>query len=837
MIFLKASIIVSLKQAIESACFIEKFIWICMGTLGSIYFRYLLVSQVNSWDENSILVSHERKSINEIDFPAITFCTQKSTKYAVAERIGNSLSFESIFRREELLSLRNDLIRFEVDFDFEETQAWMKAEERYKSKCGHGSNEKDEDWKIWCEVRLILPGICYNLLVPFLKALTLRFFSFQRPLLLYGYAKRNNLSFYDIYQDLQKEMLHTWNVSRAVSKFLKHKEAEITSNTTIDFEDKDEWVDFHAVREIIGDTEKYNWFPNMIGSFLTDRLLAIMNDFYKSDRTEKIISLAENVDKIFTIPEMGVSLLNFAHLHTTNDFSQLLIAEEMEGIAKVKNIRNFLTNFPVSFYNCLKQESTYFKKMNMEGQLDDTIAKLKYMEKSPCVKKRHLKICREYCQWSNSSHFSKKEFLRLMKLSLPQGKIPMEQDELELDIVRKLVPRQSLKNKPMISPVPLVAFCKYRKNLPWKGQDIGMSSKVCDDFKQTPSDIGICVTGGMDMPKIFKNDDFGHGQSLQKIKGGTYSGVSSFIIDTDGGKTSQTFERNKNGKPDEVQIQIHPTNEMAQIMYDENQDHDRRSLLLKRGYEYTLKINVNGRVLSTAFQNLPSKLRKCKLQTEGEDDSWFKTYSKQGCKYQCRSKLAYEKCGCFPWDFYHIGNYSECDVFGRTCFVNALENATHFIGDPCDDHCNEDCEYLQYRYTITNTEKITMNWETKYDYDKQGLVDICYGTKTLCEYIENKNNTQNFNDKDTKWMIDHKKERSSGLIIVNLIYPTSTADLVVLDARYTLIDKISSLGGSFGLFTQFTGCSIIAIIHLTILTFKQVYALIKDLKAKMFPQG
>ena len=155
--FLKASIIVSLKQAIESAYFIEKLIWICMGTLGSIYFGYLLVSQVNSWDENSILVSHERKSINEIDFPAITFCTQKSTKYAIAERIGNSLSLESSFKRGELLSLRNDFIRFDVDFDFEKTKAWILAENRYKSKCVHGSNEKDEDWKIWCEVRLISP--------------------------------------------------------------------------------------------------------------------------------------------------------------------------------------------------------------------------------------------------------------------------------------------------------------------------------------------------------------------------------------------------------------------------------------------------------------------------------------------------------------------------------------------------------------------------------------------------------------------------------------------------------------------------------------------------------
>ena len=85
--FLKGSIIISLKQAFEAGHFIEKLIWICLGTLGSLYFGYLLVSQVTSWDENLILVLQQQKYITEIDFPAITFCTKSSTKFSLSKEL------------------------------------------------------------------------------------------------------------------------------------------------------------------------------------------------------------------------------------------------------------------------------------------------------------------------------------------------------------------------------------------------------------------------------------------------------------------------------------------------------------------------------------------------------------------------------------------------------------------------------------------------------------------------------------------------------------------------------------------------------------------------------
>ena len=436
---------------------------------------------------------------------------------------------------------------------------------------------------------------------------------------------------------------------------------------------------------------------------------------------------------IQTIPDKNISLLNFAHLHTTNDFKQLFSLEEKTGtgITEKISVRNYLPNFPPSFWSCFKEERSHFEKMNPKQDPN-----IQYNLKSPCITHRHHEVCKDYCNWNNwSKFFSREEFFSLMKYSLPQGKSIMKTDESVDSFVEILSQNERLNEKNLIlAPVPLVIFCKYQKTKPWKGQDIGMKSKVCDDFEQVHSDVGICLTGGIDTAKIFKNNDFGHDQTVKKIKGGTYSGVSTFIIDTDAGETQQTLRRNLDAQLDEVQVQIHPTNEMAQITHDEYLDHDMKSFVLKKGYEYTLEVTINGRITTKEFQNLPYTLRRCKLQSEGEENSWFKSYSKQHCKYECRSKLAYDKCGCFPWDFYQNGNYPECDIFGRTCFLNVLENVTHEMNDTCNDHCYDDCEFLQYRYQFTKSKPFES--DGKYIvFDDWGK---CNGTKVLCDYINNK---------------------------------------------------------------------------------------------------
>ena len=146
--FLKGSIIISLKQAFEAGHFIEKLIWICLGTLGSLYFGYLLVSQVTSWDENSILVLQQQKYITEIDFPAITFCTKSSTKFSIVERIGNSLDLSLDFAKKLLLPIRNDFIKRG------EEKEWKEAKSFYEQQCVKSSTLLNDamKYKKFCNV-------------------------------------------------------------------------------------------------------------------------------------------------------------------------------------------------------------------------------------------------------------------------------------------------------------------------------------------------------------------------------------------------------------------------------------------------------------------------------------------------------------------------------------------------------------------------------------------------------------------------------------------------------------------------------------------------------------
>ena len=58
--------------------------------------------------------------------------------------------------------------------------------------------------------------------------------------------------------------------------------------------------------------------------------------------------------------------------------------------------------------------------------------------------------------------------------------------------------------------------------------------------------------------------------------------------------------------------------------------------------------------------------------------------------------LAKNECKCTPWDFESTGKMSpECDIFGRTCFFNAMEKLSQSPIDKCS-HCIKECDYMKY---------------------------------------------------------------------------------------------------------------------------------------------
>ena len=60
-------------------------------------------------------------------------------------------------------------------------------------------------------------------------------------------------------------------------------------------------------------------------------------------------------------------------------------------------------------------------------------------------------------------------------------------------------------------------------------------------------------------------------------------------------------------------------------------------------------------------------------------------------------------------------------------------------------------------------------------------------------------------------------------IIVRLSYKSSMVNMKTLSARTTFSDKIANLGGTFGIWAELTGCSLLGLINLFILICKLLF--------------
>ena len=61
------------------------------------------------------------------------------------------------------------------------------------------------------------------------------------------------------------------------------------------------------------------------------------------------------------------------------------------------------------------------------------------------------------------------------------------------------------------------------------------------------------------------------------------------------------------------------------------------------------------------------------------------------------------------------------------------------------------------------------------------------------------------------------------IIIVRLQYESSEIEMKKLEVRTTVTDKIANFGGTFGIWAELTGCSLLGMINLLILSFKLLF--------------
>ena len=105
--------------------------------------------------------------------------------------------------------------------------------------------------------------------------------------------------------------------------------------------------------------------------------------------------------------------------------------------------------------------------------------------------------------------------------------------------------------------------------------------------------------------------------------------------------------------------------------------------------------------------------------------------------------MAHQHCHCIPWDYIknNIQEVQECDIFGRNCFFDKMQNLTKSLENPCD-HCIEGCDYIHYNKEIVKQEKIVSLNEIGFRYFSNLNGDKCFGThRAICEIAKDVNNT------------------------------------------------------------------------------------------------
>ena len=113
----------------------------------------------------------------------------------------------------------------------------------------------------------------------------------------------------------------------------------------------------------------------------------------------------------------------------------------------------------------------------------------------------------------------------------------------------------------------------------------------------------------------------------------------------------------------------------------------------------------------------------------------------------------------------------------------------------------------------------------------------CTGSLALCDYFSDINGTfshlsmkesvwpSNYNtngDRRHSYLFKLAQSMMENTIIVRLQYKRFEVEMNKLDVRTTMTDKIANFGGTFGIWGELTGCSLLGMINLLVIVFKVI---------------
>ena len=204
-------------------------------------------------------------------------------------------------------------------------------------------------------------------------------------------------------------------------------------------------------------------------------------------------------------------------------------------------------------------------------------------------------------------------------------------------------------------PNAFVATCSF-------GYDL--KHKVFDDcklFSRSFTNMGIGYTANNQIAReLYKSKHFGmrsnfmfpNDQIDPKNMATAGSDYALRVFVENNREEVERYENTKSGQdpngemgrmPIERKVTLHNPIEPANLRSN--------SFSVPLGYSTIVYITPKVRTLDASALDLSESERGCRLTNDASALKIFKIYSKESCLLECKIEKAYNKCGCFPWNY------------------------------------------------------------------------------------------------------------------------------------------------------------------------------------------
>ena len=231
------------------------------------------------------------------------------------------------------------------------------------------------------------------------------------------------------------------------------------------------------------------------------------------------------------------------------------------------------------------------------------------------------------------------------------------------------------------------------------------------------------------------------------------------------------------------------------------------SIPIKPGNKMDIDVEPIEVVAEESLRDVPISKRNCRFADEYEGVmEIFNFYSQSACNFECLLRDTRKICQCTPWNMpTPIDDQPICDIYGNICFDNIMQQQIRLANCTCPIDCNT----VRFRTSISQKSIDLNEYCSRLGKGMSYIAQkVIYELNPLLiDYFHIKNEGFLGLSEDNGEYIC-RRALMQNMAIVSVKFGSPRYMRTVMSKRYSLSDKIGTLGGTLSLFTGMSFLSV-----------------------------